>query len=99
MHDQRREVEHPGPWQHAADGREDRLGRLDDERGEPAAARRVDPRQQHAREDQQLQREDEEPEEVEEEGARHGSSLPVGRAPKIALPMRTSVAPSSTATA
>ncbi len=53
QYDERREVEHAGLGQDPADRSEDRLRGRDDEAAELAPAGRIDPRQEHATEDEQ----------------------------------------------
>src|SRR5687768_8731457 len=71
-------VDHAALGQHPPDGREDRLGRLEEEARDLVAAGRVDPRHEHAPEDQRPERDQQELEEVREEGGTHEPSLPHG---------------------
>ena len=59
-----------------ADRAEDRLGRLEEERGDLVAPGRVDPRHEHPTEDERPQRHQDELDEVEEEGPGTIRSLP-----------------------
>src|SRR4051794_30552614 len=63
-HDDRRQVEHAGPREHAADRGEDRFARLVDEGGKRAAPARVEPGEEHPDEDHELQSDQDEPDEV-----------------------------------
>ena len=62
----------PDLRQHAADRAEDGLGGLEEEGGDLLAPGRVDPGHDHPPEDQRPERHQQELDEVEEEGSRHG---------------------------
>jgi len=69
-HDQRREIERACPGQRSAHGSEDRLGGAVDERSEPGATARIDPREKDPAEDQQGECDQRELEKIGHE--RHG---------------------------
>src|SRR5262245_31808986 len=85
--DEPRPVDHPGRWKDAANRRQDRLGRLDQEGGDLVPSSGIDPRHDHAPEHEQPERDEQELDEIDQE--RHASSLPVergeaGRGPSVA---------------